>query len=139
MNNILNIYLLVVSVLLLSSCSKSGNTPVTPPATLPKLSILDLTQARDNKVWSTYRVFITVSASVNKDITVNYTTMDGTAVANNDFTPVQGTLTIPANASEGYIDVPVRGDSLRQADQVFYIQISNPVNATISGTGKATV
>jgi len=138
MNNFRSIYILVVSVLLLCSCSKPSNTPI-PIVTLPELSILDVSQVRDNKLTTNYRIFINVSTSGTKNITVNYTTVEGTAIANKDFTPVQGTVTIQPNTSVGYIDVPVKGDSLRQPDQYFYIQLSAPVNATISGTGKATV
>ena len=138
MNNFRSIYILVVSVLCFCSCSKPSNPP-TPIVTLPELSILDVSQVRDNKLTANYRVFINVSTSSTKSITVNYTTIDGTAIANKDYTPVQGIVTIQPNTSVGFIDVPVKGDSLRQPDQYFYIQLSAPVNATISGAGKATV
>jgi len=139
MNNIRSIFLFVISVFLSCSCSKPSNTPSTPVDTLPQLSILDMSQIRDNKKTTNYRVFINVSTSSTKSITVNYATVDGTASANKDFTPVQGTLTIPANTTVGFIDVSVKGDSLRQADQTFYLQLSAPVNAAILGTGKATI
>ena len=138
MNNIHNLILFFVFLVFICSCSKSGNTPSTPPVSLPELSILDVTQVRDNKLTTNYRLFINVSSTVTKPVTVNYTTIAGTALANTDFIPTSGTLTIPINSSVAYIDVPVKGDSLRQADQVFYIQLSSPVNATITGTGKAT-
>jgi beta-glucanase (GH16 family) len=139
MNKIHTIFLLLVSLVFICSCSKSGNTPQTPPVSTPELSILDLTQVRDNKLTTNYRLFINVSSTVTKPVTVNYTTVAGTALANKDFIPTSGTLTIPISSTVAYIDIPVIGDSLRQADQVFYIQLSSPVNATISGTGKATV
>ena len=140
MSNIRIIYLFgVVSILLIfCSCSKPSNTPPTPTVTLPELSILDVTQIRDNKTYTNFRFFINVSSSSTKSITVSYTTIEGTAIANKDFTPVQGTVTIQPNTTVGFIDVPVSGDSLRQADQTFNLQLSAPVNATISGTGKAT-
>lgn len=127
-----------IVITLLYSCSKGSNSTNTPPATVPALTIIDVTQARDNKLTTNFRFFINLSVSSANAITVNYTTIAGTAVAGNDYTTVSGTLTIAANQSLGYIDVPVRGDSLRQTDQTFYVQLSNPVNATISGTGKAT-
>jgi len=139
MNFFRSICLLVVTVLFFCSCSKPSNSQPTPIVTLPELSILDLSQIRDNKIVTNYRVFINVSTSSTKSITVNYTTVDGTASATKDFTAVQGTLTIPTNTTVGFIDVPVKGDSLRQADQTFYVQLSAPVNAAILGTGKATI
>src|ERR1035437_2458323 len=137
MKNIARFNLLIVSLLLIYSCSKSDkSTPKTEP-TLPTLSIIDVTQARDNKLTTSFRFFINVSSASTQNITVNYTTVEGTAISINDFTAQSGALTITAGQTVGYIDVPIRGDSLRQADQYFYVQISSPANATISGAGKA--
>lgn len=128
----------VLLVLLMISCSKGGsNSSVTPPA-LTVLTIVDVKQARDNKLTTNFRFFINLDKTSTSAITVSYATLPGTAVAGTDYTAVSGSLTIPANQSVGYIDVPVIGDSLRQPDQTFFVQLSNPTNATISGTGKAT-
>ncbi len=121
------------------SCSKGGDTQVTPPTnTLPVLTVTDISQVRDNKLTTNFRFFISLDKVSASTITVAYATAAGTAVADKDFTSVSGTLTIPANQSLAYIDVPVKGDSLRQPDQTFFLQLSNPTNSTIGGTGKAT-
>ena len=138
MKNFVGFSLLMTYLLLLNSCGKSDKPSTPTTITLPTLTIIDATQVRDNKLTTNYRFFINVSAASTKSITVNYATIEGTALSNNDFTATSGVLTITAGQSVGYIDVPVRGDSLRQADQFFYLQLSTPVNATISGTGKAT-
>jgi hypothetical protein len=133
------VFLLFLNSFFFFSCAKSGGQGNSPGTTtvIPALSILDVTQARDNKLTTNFRFFINLSAATTNSVSVNYTTIAGTATAATDFTPVSGTVTIPPNQSVGYIDVPVTGDSLRQADQTFYVQLSNPVNATIAGTGKA--
>jgi beta-glucanase (GH16 family) len=64
------------------------------------------------------------------DISVDYTTVAGTAAANKDFKPVSGTVTIPAGSLTGNISVEITGDSLRQANQTFSVQLSNPKNCT---------
>lgn len=126
-------------VFLFISCSKkSGSSPAPTPTALPALSMIDITQARDNSLTTNFRFYINVSSSSGSAITVNYTTVDGTALAGSDYTAKSGSLTIPANQTLVYIDVPVRGDSLREADKTFFLQLSNPVNATLSGSGKAT-
>jgi len=126
-------------LLLMISCSKGGgNNSVTPPAALPVLSIIDVTQARNNKLTTNFRFFINLDKTSTSSITVNYSTLPGTAVAGTDYAAVSGSLTIPANQNVGYIDVPVTADSLRQPDQTFFVQLSTPTNATINGTGKAT-
>lgn len=136
MKNLLLI--VVIFPVLFLSCKKSGGSDNTPVVTLPSLSILDVTQSRDNKQTSYFRFFVNVNGSFTKTISVDFTTVDGTATHSTDFTAESGTLTIEAGQDVVYIDIPVSGDSLRQADQTFFIQLSNPVNATISGTGKAT-
>jgi beta-glucanase (GH16 family) len=50
---------------------------------------------------------------------------------------MSGSISVPAGQTEVYVDVPVKGDSLRQANQYFYFQISNPTNSVL-GTAQAT-
>ena len=131
--------IITIIAILSFSCSnsKSTVTPV-PTPTLSSLSIVDASHPRDNKLVTSFRFFINVSPASSKDITVNYATSDGTAISPTDYTAVSGTLTIPASQTVGYVDVSITGDSLRQPDQSFYLTISNPVNASIKGSAKAT-
>lgn len=127
--------LLSIILSLFTACT----TPNTPEVVvLPKLSILDITQVRDNKLVTSFRFFINVSKSSTKDILVNYKTADGTAVSGKDYTAISGTLTIPKGQDFAYVDVSVTPDSLRQPDQTFYLQLSDPVNAQLTGTGLGT-
>ncbi len=130
---------ILLAAILFYACGKS-NSPVTPVPTpvVSHLSIIDVSHTRDNKVPTSFRFFINVSPTSDKAITVSYATSDGTAFSGTDYTTASGTLTIPASQTVGYVDVTISGDSLRQPDQVFYLTISSPVNATINGTGKAT-
>jgi beta-glucanase (GH16 family) len=84
-----------------------------------------------------FRFYVDLSAASQQSVSVNYATADGTAKAGTDYTASSGTLTIPAGQTEAYVDVPIKGDSLRQADQIFYVNLSAPVNATL-GTSQAT-
>ncbi|MFT3902484.1 MAG: family 16 glycosylhydrolase [Niabella sp.] len=133
------LYPLTVFVMMLAACGKGGGgNNTTPIINNPSLSVIDVKQARDNKNTTNFRFFVNLSKAVPSQITVKYSTINGTAMAGTDYTATSGTLTIPAGKDVAYIEVPVTGDSLRQADQDFYLQLSDPVNATINGTGKAT-
>jgi len=123
--------LFFVYLLFSFSCSK-------PEPILPELTINNVTNQRDEKNITVFRFKVNLSPSSSNETTVSYSTLDGTATSSKDYTAVSGTLTIPANETSAYIDVNVTSDSLRQADQTFYVQLDSPVNATISGTGKAT-
>lgn len=78
------------------------------------------------------RFYVDLSAVSTSAATVSYSTVDGTAKAGTDYIAATGTLTIPAGQTEGYIDITVIGDSLRQNTQAFQVQLSNPVNCTVS-------
>ncbi len=130
----------ITNILFLSSFIACGKKPGNPTPVVPKaslLSITDVKQKRDKSATINFQFTVNVDNVSAKIITVNYTTVDGTATAA-DYTPTSGILTIAANQFNGTISIPVRGDSLNEADKTFYVQLSNPVNATISGSGKAT-
>lgn len=127
----------ITVLIILSSCSKkTGGNPVVNKN--PLLSITDVQQQRDNSTTTNFRFTVNVENPSTKAITVQYTTVDGNAKANTDYTSSSGSLTIPASQNSIAIDIPVRGDSLRDVQKIFYVQLSNPVNATIYGTGKGT-
>jgi len=63
--------------------------------------------------------------------TVNFTTVDGSAVAGTDYTAKSGTVTFkPKDVSE-VITIPVIGDLTQESNKTFTVQLSNPVNATL--------
>ena len=126
---------LISLILLISSCNGSNNpgNEITS-----KLAVADVIHERSSTASTTYRFSISVIPTCSKPITVNYKTVDATAVAGKDYTALTGKLTIPANTLSAYVDVTVLKDSLRQEDQTFTLELSAPTNASISGTGKAT-
>ncbi len=126
---------LISLILLISSCNGSNNpgNEITS-----KLAVTDVIHERSSTASTTYRFSISVIPTCSKPITVNYKTVDATAVAGKDYTALTGKLTIPANTLSAYVDVTVLKDSLRQEDQTFTLELSAPTNASISGTGKAT-
>ena len=77
---------------------------------------------------------MTVSAPARQAITVQYTTVDGTAIAGTDYKAKSGTLTIPAGVTSGLdcqINVPVYEDSALAVDKTFYVVLSNASAGTM--------
>src|SRR5260221_428661 len=109
----------------LSSCSKNGSGGNKPGGPLPATRISNVEQNRQITA-STYRFYVDLNTSFSQSVTVNYTTLAGTARENTDFVPASGTLVFPAGQTELYVDIQVGGDSLRQAAQQFYVELSNP-------------
>ncbi len=76
------------------------------------------------------------------DITFTVNTIDGTAnAAAGDYQEIENrTAVIPANFTSVEITVAVNGDIIPEGDETFFLQISNPVGATIAqGTGIGTI
>ncbi len=132
----MKILLSLLLIFALNSCGKkSGGEPAVPKNSL--LSITDVTLPRNPAQTIDFQFTVNVDNPSDKEIKVNYTTVNGTANGN-DYTQKSGTVTIPANQRYGSINIPVSGDSLREGDKTFFVQLSNPVNASIKGTGKGT-
>ena len=74
------------------------------------------------------------------DVSVSYSTQDGTATAPADYTSTSGQLTIPAGTLCKTIEVPVIEDTDRERLETFSLVLSNPSGATISaGTGTGEI
>jgi beta-glucanase (GH16 family) len=123
------------SILIFAACSKdSGGDPA--PANLPSIRINDVQQLRDAFLPTTFHFVVSLDKVSSKEVKVDYTTLDGNTNGD-EYTKKTGTLTIPANSQNAAIDVIVKPDSLREENKIFYVQLSNPVNAKI-GSGKGT-
>lgn len=129
MNRLSGLFFLLL--LAMASCKKGGD------AQSGVISISNLSQERSSGK-TNFRFSVLLDKAVNQDVTMSYATQDGTAKAGVDFKASSGTLTIPANQTEGFIDIEVNGDSLRRESQLFYVQLSNPSGGTFKiskGTG----
>ncbi|MGH2648343.1 MAG: family 16 glycosylhydrolase, partial [Ginsengibacter sp.] len=125
----------IISFLL--SCSKSGSgNDNNNNSQTPTVKVSDVTQNRqDNE--SIFRFYVDLSAASLEQVSVQYSTSDGSATSPKDYTLQSGSLIFQPGQKQLFIDVKVTGDSLRQSPQNFYVQLSNPQNCTI-GISKAT-
>lgn len=122
----------LVALAVISGCKKSSGTD----GSTSGIAIANVSQSRSVSA-TMFRFLVSLDKAASQNVTVGYTTQAGTALANTDFKPVTGTLTIPANQKDGYIEVEVTGDSTRKEDQLFFVQLNNPQNAVLSNS-KAT-
>ena len=79
---------------------------------------------------------VRLSVASSQTVTVEYSTADGTATADEDYEATTGTLTFPALATQQTIRVPIIDDDLDEAVEAFTVALSNASNATI-GDGAA--
>ncbi|MEO6785342.1 MAG: S8 family serine peptidase [Chthoniobacteraceae bacterium] len=109
---------------------------------MPSLSINDVTLSEGPAAAPGTATFtITLSAATVRDVTVDWNTVDGTALAGTNYTAASGTLTIPAGATAAQASVNLIGFALRQPSATFLLRLSNATNALIlrsNGTGTIT-
>lgn len=89
---------------------------------------------------------VTLSAAVPYDVTVHFTTADGTAISGGsgvseyDYGQTSGVLTIPAGETSATIEVQIYGDRTVEPDESFYLNLSDPTHAVIAdGQGISTI
>jgi hypothetical protein len=104
------------------------------PAPNLNLSINDVTLTEGNSGTKNATFTVTLSGETFQPVTVNYATANGTATAGSDYTATTGTLIFNVNPGETskQITVSILGDTLAESDETFFINLSNPINATIA-------
>ena len=109
------------------------------PEPQPSISISDATVTEGDSGAATATFTVTLSRTAAGPVTVDYTTVTGTATAE-DFTAVTDTLTIGAGDLTGTIEVTVTGDTKFENDEGFTVVLSNPTGAYLDDdTGAATI
>ncbi len=98
---------------------------------LPQLVVGDASVLEGNSGTSPLTFTVAMVPVSGSDVTVDYTTSDGTATAGSDYTAAPGTLTIPAGQTSGSIAVSVIGDTTYEPNETFTLTLSNPAGATI--------
>ena len=116
-----------------------GIGTITDDDVAPTLTINDVTLTEGNV--TTNAVFtVSLSSATGQTVTVDFTTVNGTAVAPGDFTAQSGTLTFAPGLTTQQITVAVAGDVIFEGAEAFQVTLSNPINATITdGTGVGTI
>jgi hypothetical protein len=83
-------------------------------------------------------VQVLLSAASDQPVTFSYTTVNGTAIAGQDYVAASGTLTIPPGNTSSQIAVTLLADGLDEPTETFTLVVSNPVGATI-GDGESLI
>ncbi|MEY4566520.1 MAG: hypothetical protein RLY14_1490, partial [Planctomycetota bacterium] len=74
-----------------------------------------------------------LSGAHSENVTISYTTKDGTAKSGSDYEAVSGTVVIPSGMTTGTIRTWVLGDTAIELDEQFTVEIVAAVNATAVG------
>ncbi|WP_205666092.1 Calx-beta domain-containing protein [Aquabacter cavernae] len=111
-----------------------------PPVGLPSLSVSDASVAEGQSGTSHMVFTVTLSAASAVPVTVSYTTLNGTATAGQDYASSVGTLTFAPGETVKTVQVPVVGDTVVELNESFTLNLSSPVNATVTdGSAVGTI
>jgi len=108
--------------------SPLGNsTPVPPAITIEDLSVLEGHSGSRSALFTAR-----MSRASDTPVAVTFQTAAGTASAGSDYSTRSGTLTFAPGQTAALIPVSVLGDRTVEPDELFYLDLSSPVAATIA-------
>ena len=99
---------------------------------LPTLSVSDASVIEGDTGTTSMSFNVVLSEVASGDVTFDYATTSGSAVAPDDYVNAGGSLTIPAGQTQQSISVVVNGDLLEEGKESFQVNLSNAVNATLA-------
>jgi hypothetical protein len=83
---------------------------------------------------------VTLSQASSLPVAVNFATANGTATAGSDYVATSGVLIFNPGETSKQITVTVNGDTTSEPDETFFVNLTNPINATIvDGQGIGTI
>src|SRR5437667_116740 len=99
----------------------------------PTISSSEGSQNEGNAGPTLFTFTVSLSNGSFQTITVDFATADGTATtADGDYVAASGTVTFLPGVTSQPVAVTVNGDTKFEPNETFFVNLSNPVNATIS-------
>jgi chitinase len=110
-----------------------------PPVTVPVVGVGDATVSPEGHSGTKPATFaVTLSQATTVPVTVSYATANGTAAQPADYVAAGGSVTFAPGETAKSVVIQVKGDLLKEPDETFRLQLSNPSGATLGraqGTG----
>ena len=140
----------------LTLSTATGGAAVGSPATAvltiadddpaPAIRVTDVQRSEGNSGTVAFAFTVTLDNPSDRPVTVRYATANGSAVggsaasSNKDYVTTSGTLTFNPGETSRIMTVLARGDTKREADETFFVNLTGPTNATVvDGQGVGTI
>lgn len=106
----------------------------------PRIHITDTVVLEGNTGTNSAIFLLRLSAPSGRPVTVDFTTADGTAAAPGDYAATSGTVVFAPGTLFKIVVVPVHGDTAREADETFFVDLANPTGGTLADArARATI
>jgi len=107
-------------------------TILTDDVIVPRIAIADAVVKEGDSGDRTLAFTVTLSEATSGPVTVNFTTVDGSAKAGQDYTARTGSLTFAAGETSKTINVTVAGDTTIEGNETLKIGLASPTGARIA-------
>jgi hypothetical protein len=97
----------------------------------PAISISDASLTEGNAGTAQMTFVVSLSAASAQNVSVSYSTANGTAVSGLDYQTATGVATILAGQTSTNVGVAIIGETLSEPTETFTVNLSQPVNGTI--------
>jgi len=105
---------------------------------LPEMSVSQATYSIGER-GGEISVDLTLSFAADGEVSVDFTTGDGSATGGEDYLRVAGPLVIPAGQTSGTIPISILDDSIYEGDETFTLTLSNSQDAVLRTSDSAMV
>ena len=107
---------------------------------VPALSVNDVSLTEGNSGLKNFTFTVTRSGDTSGTSVVHFSTANGTASSASDYVLKSGTLTFATGQITKTVTVQVRGDTMVEGNEAFFLNLFAPTGATIAdGSGKGTI
>jgi probable HAF family extracellular repeat protein len=114
-------------------------TPGGAPPTGPTLGINDVAMNEGKTGTTPFTFTVSLSQSLSQALSVNFTTLNGSALGGEDYTARAGVLTFNPGETSKTISISVNGDRKRESDETFYVRLTAPFNVIVQDAQAAGV
>jgi hypothetical protein len=104
---------------------------------VPVVSIAGVSLSEGHAGTTAATFVLTLSAATELPVSVSYATADDTAVAGSDYIPASGVASFAPGALTADVTVLVNGDTVRELDDTFAVNLTDATNATIGAAQAA--
>jgi len=106
----------------------------------PKIRIGNASLNEGNQGLTTATLTVSLSAASGRIVDVGFATVDETATAPDDYRTASGVLSFAPGETVKTIAVQIVGDTSAEADEIFQVSLSNPVNSILDNSiGTVTI
>lgn len=114
----------------------SGHSPsataTTASSPLPGLSVNNVSVTEADAGTNNLVFTVRLSSASSQRVTVRFATANGIALSGSDYIALSGTLSFDPGQTIKTFTVQVRGETMRETNETFFVNLSNPVRAAIN-------